>query len=66
MIPDFILARITAIQKELDDLARAVAPQPANEGETLRLKGIWQGTEVDETDFEDAARSLFKSTGVES
>lgn len=61
MVPEFILARIKAIQKELDDLTTAIAaPQPDRLGRP-RLKGIWRGMIVDESDFKSAAESMFKS-----
>ena len=61
MAPEFIMARIKAIQKELDDLTKVLAGRPIPGAETAKLKDIWRGMCVDESDFKDAAMSLFKS-----
>ena len=61
MLPnEFVIARIKAIQKELEDLKKAVTNTPVSSAGELKIEGLWKGLRVDEEDFHDAARSVFK------
>ena len=56
----YVLARIHAIQRELDDLGKVVAHQVDASRRRTQLKGLWKGTTVDEEDLDEAERALFR------
>ena len=60
MINEFVLARIKALQQELEELEKVVAHQVQRQEGKVNLKGIWKGVDIDAEDLEEAKRALFK------
>ena len=57
----FVLARIEAIQQELEELKKVVSHQePASVGRKTKLKGLWAGVYVSEEDIDEAQKAVFK------
>jgi len=61
MINEYVLARIEALQQELESLRKVVAGHIESPGCKVRLKGLWKGVEISEEDVEEAQRALFKN-----
>ena len=57
----FALARIEALQQELESLKKLVAQQAETRSKT-KLQGLWQGVVFSEVDFEAAERAVFQTT----
>ena len=57
----FALARIEALQQELESLKKLVAQQ-AETRSKIKLQGLWQGVTLSEVDFEAAERAVFQTT----
>lgn len=60
MINEFVLARIKALQQELEELEKVVAHQVQGKVGKVNLKGIWKGVVIQEGDLEEAKKALFK------
>jgi hypothetical protein len=56
----YILARIEAIQQELEQLKRVLACLAEGKRRKTKLKGLWKGVEVTEEEIEGAKRAVFK------
>ena len=56
MANEYVLARIEAIQQDLDHLRNYME----NPKRKVKLKGLWKGTNVSEEDIEEAKRAVFK------
>ncbi|HIC92505.1 MAG TPA: hypothetical protein EYP21_10725 [Syntrophaceae bacterium] len=54
------LARVEAIQQELEQLKKALAHQVGGTKGRTKLKGLWKGIEVTEEDMEEAKKAIFK------
>jgi peptidoglycan hydrolase CwlO-like protein len=52
----YVLARIEAIQQELEELRNHIEG-PKRE---VKLKGLWKGIDVSEEDIEEAKQAVFK------
>ena len=59
---DFLKARIEALQQELEELAKAVPDDAPPPPRPTKLRGLWKGLEISESDLSKAARSVFKGT----
>lgn len=58
---EYVLARIQAIQQELEELKKVVA-QPAQETKRrTQLSGLWAGVQITEEDLADAKQALFRN-----
>ncbi len=57
---EYVLARIQAIQKELEELRKTVAHQLQGSRQKTQLKGLWKGIEVTEEDIKSAQRGIFR------
>lgn len=58
MANEYILARIQAIQQDLEELKNHIeAPK-----HRIKLKGLWKGISVSEEEIEDAKRAVFRDT----
>lgn len=57
----YVVARIEAIQQELDQLKKTIAHQTGGRKGKARLKGLWKGVKISEKDIESAKKSLLKS-----
>ena len=57
---EYLLARIEALQHELDDLKKAILYRIESPKRKTRLKGLWGGVDVSENDLEEAKRAVFK------
>lgn len=60
MISEYVLARIEALQQELESLRKVVAYSVERPGRKTKLKGLWRGIEVTEEDLEEAKRAVFR------
>ncbi len=56
MANEYILARIEAIQQDLDHLRNHIE----NPKRKVKLKGLWKDTNVSEEDIEEAKQAVFK------
>lgn len=56
----YVLARIEAIQQELEQLKRALSCLVEGKKRKTKLKGLWKGVEVTEEEIEEAKRAVFK------
>ncbi len=56
----FVLARIEALQQELESLKKLVDQQVETRPKA-QLKGLWQGVAFSEIDFEAAERAMFQT-----
>jgi hypothetical protein len=55
------VARIEAIQQELETLKRTFIANPANARRKTELKGLWRGVEISEEDIAEAKQAVFKA-----
>ena len=56
MTNEYILARIQAIQQDLEELKNHIkAPR-----HRIKLKGLWKGISVSEEEIRDAKRAVFR------
>ena len=55
-----VLARIEALQQELEELRKTVAHQAGGSKRRTKLKGLWKGTRVADQDFAAAERAVFR------
>lgn len=60
MINDYVVARIEAIEQELETLKRNLITSPARVRRKTELKGLWRGVEISEEDIEEARQAVFK------
>lgn len=60
MMSQYVLARIDALQEELESLRQTVAYGVERPKRTTKLKGLWEGIEVTEEDLEEAKRAVFR------
>jgi hypothetical protein len=60
MMSEYILARIQAIQQELEELRKGVAHQVVGLRRRTKLKGLWKGVVTTEEDLAEAERAVFK------
>jgi len=56
----YVLARIDAIQQELEQLKRTLSCLVEGKKRKTKLKGLWKGVEVTEEEIEEAKRAVFK------
>ena len=56
----YIVARIEAIQQELEQLRRTLVHQEEKSKQKTKLKGLWKGIEVTEKDITEAKRAVFR------
>jgi hypothetical protein len=59
MTSEYVVARIQAIQQELEELKKAIAFGGASPKKT-KIKGLWKGLNINEEDIEKAKQALFK------
>ena len=52
----YVLARIEAIQQELEELRNHIEGTKRK----IKLKGLWKGVNVSEEDIEEAKQAVFK------
>jgi len=57
----YVLARIQALQDELERLKKTIIYCTGKPKRKTKLKGLWKGIEIDETDIKEAQRALFRS-----
>ena len=57
----YVLARVQAIQQELEQLRRVLAHQVEGERRKTKLAGLWKAVQVSEEDFKEARRAVFKA-----
>ena len=57
---EYVLARIEAIQQELEELRKVVAYQVEGPRHKAELKGLWRGLRVSEEDLQEAQRAVFR------
>jgi hypothetical protein len=57
---EYVLARIQAIQQELEALRKTVAHQLQGSRKKTQLKGLWKGIEVTEEDLKAAQQAVFR------
>lgn len=60
MISEYVLARIEALQQELESLRKVVAYSVERPRRTTKLKGLWRGVEVTEEELEEAKLAVFR------
>lgn len=60
MIGEYVLARIEALEQELESLRKVGAYDVDDSGRKTKLKGLWKGIDVTEEDIEEAKRALFR------
>jgi hypothetical protein len=60
MADEYVLARIRALQRELGELEKVVTNQIQNQRNKTKIKGLWKGVEVNDTDLTEAKRAVFK------
>lgn len=56
MMSDYIVARIQAIQQDLEELRKCIK----NPRRKIKLKGLWKGINISEEDIEEAKRAVFR------
>ena len=57
---EYVIARIEAIQQELQELRKAMIYEVQGPKRKTNLKGLWKGVRVTEEDFKEAQRAVFK------
>jgi hypothetical protein len=57
---EYILIRISAIQKELEDLKQAIARELQGTRRPTKLEGLWDGIEITDEDLEAAEKAVFR------
>jgi hypothetical protein len=57
---EYVLARIQAIQHELEQLRKPLAHQIEGRRRKTALKGLWKSVNVTEEDLEEAEWAVFK------
>ena len=57
---EYVLARIEAIQQELEALRKLVAHQVQNTKRPTHLKGLWKDIEITDKDIEAAKQAVFR------
>ncbi|EDX73762.1 MAG: hypothetical protein RIB93_05660 [Coleofasciculus sp. D1-CHI-01] len=57
---EYVLARIEAIQQELEALRQLVAHQVQNTKRQTHLKGLWKDVEITDKDIEAAKQAVFR------
>jgi hypothetical protein len=57
---NYILTRIEALQRELEQLRQVVIHQEQPTQSTAQLRGIWKGVTFSDDDFTAARQSTFK------
>jgi uncharacterized protein YfkK (UPF0435 family) len=60
MMTEYVLARIQAIQQELETLRKAVVHQIEGPKRKTKLKGLWKGVLVNEAELKEAQYAVFK------
>lgn len=58
MMSEYILARIQAIQQDLEELKSYIK----NPKRRVKLKGLWKGVNISEEDIEEAKQAVFEDT----
>ena len=61
MVNDYVVARIEAIQQELETLKRTLIASPTDARRKTELKGLWRGMEISEKDIAEAKQAVFKA-----
>jgi hypothetical protein len=57
----YLLLRIQSLQEELESLKKILSHQLLHTpNKTTYIKGLWKDFEINDEDFADARRSLFK------
>lgn len=56
----YVVARMEAIQQELEQLKRMLIHQVGGSRGRIKLKGLWKGVEVTEEEIEEAKRAVFR------
>jgi hypothetical protein len=56
----YVLARIEAIQQELEQLRRVLAHQVAGDRRKTKLAGLWKDVRVSEEDLREARQAVFE------
>jgi hypothetical protein len=57
----YVLARVQAIQQELEQLRRVLAHQVESDRRKTKLAGLWKDVQVSEEDLREARRAVFKA-----
>jgi len=57
---EYVLARIEAIQQELEALRKLVAHQVQNTKRQTHLKGLWKDSEITYENIEAAKKAVFR------
>jgi hypothetical protein len=60
---NYVLARIQAIQQDLEELRKFLAhniEKPECQVKKTKLRGLWKGIDVTEKDLEEAKQSVFR------
>jgi len=57
MTNEYILARIKAIQQDLEEIKNHIAAPKHR----IKLKGLWKGISVSEEEIKDAKRAIFRN-----
>lgn len=61
MIDQYVLARLDALQQELESLRSTVAAHGSERPKrATKLKGLWRGVQVTDEDLEEAKRAVFR------
>jgi hypothetical protein len=56
MTSEYVLARIQAIEQELEELRNHIESPKRK----IKLKGLWKGVNVSEEDIEEAKQAVFR------
>jgi len=59
MTIEYVLARIQAMESELAELKKVIAPEIGGAKKT-KIKGLWKGIDVTDEDIEEAKHAIFK------
>jgi hypothetical protein len=57
---EYVLARLQALQQELEELRKAMLYETQGPKRKIKLKGLWKGVHVTEEDVHEARRAVFK------
>lgn len=60
VMSEAVLARIGALQQELEELRKTVAHQAGGSKRRTKLKGLWKGVRVTEQELAAAERAVFR------
>ncbi len=57
---NYVLIRIEALQQELETLRQVVLHETQGARRPTQLRGLWQGVQFSEADFDAAQRAVFR------